>query len=435
MKVSTLSVLEFGYLVKEEDQLKVPNATALKSSDFEYLEQRCLLPDSGAPYGKAFQFKLHRKCRVLQAQNYVGLLYLPSGQSIEILPKTGNHDDVPHARQTLLMMLQSLREFRHIELETADIDVLKLPLIEVLIRRFLKTVNQVVKQGLRRDYVPKQENLTTKRGKLKIGLQVKHNFVEKQRFYCEYDEYLPDIPVNRVIKAAMLQVQRYSKDARNQKLLRELLFHFDDIPSSNQPALDFARIKFDRGMGYYRPAISWSGLILNNLSPVSMSGRSQAPSLLFPMESVFESYVAMVLRRQLQPGSILKTQAASKSLVTFDKSKHFTLKPDLLLTLNDGQQCVLDTKWKRLDLNEYNFGLSQSDFYQMFAYGHKYLNGEGELVLIYPAHAGFSSPIEHSFDFSSHLKLYVVPFEINPNNQNRLILHQNISFKILRSVA
>ena len=421
---SSLSVLEFGYLVKEKNHHKIPNATSIRSSDFDYLEKCCLSEDG--KYSKVLQLKMKQGCMVLQAQNYVGALCLPSGQTVEILPKVGDRNDPASSRRILLMMLQSLKEFRHIELESASIDALKLPLMEALIRRFLNTVNQVVKQGLRRDYVTQKENLNTKRGKLNIGLQVKHNFIQKQKFYCEFDEYLPDRPVNRVIKSALLQVQRYSVDAHNQKLLRELLFYFDEIPSSHQHSLDFAKIKFDRGMGYYQPAVSWSKLILNNLSPTSMKGESQAPSLLFPMESVFESHVAMVLRRQLPKGAKLKSQASSKSLVTFNNRGRFTLKPDLLVTLMDGRQWVLDTKWKRIDLNEHNFGLSQNDFYQMFAYGHKYLSGEGEMALVYPAYKGFSEPIEQSFDFNPLLKLWVLPFETRADGSSRLLLNEKI---------
>lgn len=63
----------------------------------------------------------------------------------------------------------------------------------------------------------------------------------------------------------------------------------------------------------------------------------------------------------------------------------------------------------------------------MFAYGHKYLNGEGELFLIYPRHDGFNQAIEHSFNFDDNerLRLWVVPFDISAsvfNDDERLKL-------------
>ncbi|MCD5997555.1 hypothetical protein KDX38_28945, partial [Pseudomonas sp. CDFA 602] len=74
---------------------------------------------------------------------------------------------------------------------------------------------------------------------------------------------------------------------------------------------------------------------------------------------------------------------------------------------------VLDTKWKRLDSTSgsKNYGLSQSDFYQLFAYGQKYLGGEGDLVLIYPRRASFQEALP-GFEFSAGLRLWVVPFDL-----------------------
>ena len=48
----------------------------------------------------------------------------------------------------------------------------------------------------------------------------------------------------------------------------------------------------------------------------------------------------------------------------------------------------------------------------MFAYGHKYLNGEGDLVLIYPKTDQFNEVIPHSFNFDENLRLWVVPFDV-----------------------
>jgi 5-methylcytosine-specific restriction enzyme subunit McrC len=424
MRASQTSVFEFGYLISNKEVAVGEGMTGIDHADFEYLEQRCLTEDSSGFY-RIMQPKIKQGCRVLQVKNYVGVIFVPSGQQIEVLPKTGITDsDYAKARQTLLVMLQSLREFRHIELESASIDTLKLPLLEVFIRRFLHTVNTVVKQGLRSDYVAQQENLLTKRGKLNMALQIKHNFVHQQRFYCEFDEYRHNRPINRLIKTAMQKIQRYCRDAHNQKLLRELLFHFDDVSACHDVKQDFAKLKVDRGMNYYQPALAWTRLILNDMAPISMKGKAQAPSLLFPMEAVFESYVAQTLSKQLTSGFSLKTQARGKYLVHHNKKAMFLLKPDLLIEAAGKPVCVLDTKWKRIDGRDrsHNYGLSQADFYQMFAYGQKYLGGKGELVLIYPKTDEFDQPVEQSFDFGEDtLTLWVVPFVIESDKQGGMV--------------
>lgn len=57
------------------------------------------------------------------------------------------------------------------------------------------------------------------------------------------------------------------------------------------------------------------------------------------------------------------------------------------------------------------YGLSQSDFYQLFAYGHRYLPGEGQMLLIYPMTHRFQQPLP-VFTYSQHLHLRVVPFDL-----------------------
>lgn len=76
---------------------------------------------------------------------------------------------------------------------------------------------------------------------------------------------------------------------------------------------------------------------------------------------------------------------------------------------------VLDTKWKLLDVRNKSrleqYGLSQADFYQLKAYGHSYLNGQGHLALVYPKTEGFSDPLEPvEFPASDGLRLWLLPF-------------------------
>lgn len=77
---------------------------------------------------------------------------------------------------------------------------------------------------------------------------------------------------------------------------------------------------------------------------------------------------------------------------------------------------IYDAKWKIINSEDGGIkkaGLSQSDFYQMYAYGMKYLNGKGDIFLIYPAHEGFKKPYQSPFKFNSDLRLWVVPFDLN----------------------
>jgi 5-methylcytosine-specific restriction enzyme subunit McrC len=57
------------------------------------------------------------------------------------------------------------------------------------------------------------------------------------------------------------------------------------------------------------------------------------------------------------------------------------------------------------------YGLSQSDFYQLQAYGQSYLDGQGDVVLIYPKTATFDRPLPvFEFPKLEGLRLWVLPF-------------------------
>ncbi|WP_144361939.1 McrC family protein [Shewanella sp. MSW] len=423
MQSVTPTVFEFGYLCSDSYAGDAKGYTVIPDADFAYLEERCLTEDNSG-FNQLMKPCFRRGCRLLQVQNYVGIIFVPSGDHIEVLPKTGLDSDsgettYEQARATLLVMLQALGEFRHIQLDNAALKTLKMPLLEVFISQFLECVNHIVKRGLKRDYLRKVDNLLVKKGKLNMVGQFRHNTVAKHRFYCEFDEYVENTRVNRLLKSAMLMVQGYCRNHSNQKLLRELLFAFDAVPKSLNIKQDFDSVKLDRGMQHYKAALSWAKLILDGASPISMKGRTKAPSLLFPMESVFESFVAKTLRSQLPTAYSLRTQAKTEKLVTHHlgpgKQRNlFTLKPDLMIERDGEQVCVLDTKWKRINPDSTDkFDLSQADFYQMFAYGQKYLKAEGTLVLIYPQTGTFQKPLEGHFAFSGSLKLWVLPFKID----------------------
>lgn len=144
-------------------------------------------------------------------------------------------------------------------------------------------------------------------------------------------------------------------------------------------------------------------------------GKHNAPSLLFPMEAVFEAYVEKHLARQLRDDFVLKSQASSQHLVAHDDQRWFRLKPDLLVKQKQTTRLVLDTKWKLLDSTKKNgrekYQLSQADFYQLYAYGHHYLDGTGDIVLIYPKTDAFNDPLP-VFDFpkTNGMRLWVLPF-------------------------
>ena len=81
----------------------------------------------------------------------------------------------------------------------------------------------------------------------------------------------------------------------------------------------------------------------------------------------------------------------------FDSPRQFALRPDIVITRDDGSKIILDTKWKSLvDKPRINYGISQADMYQMYAYSKKY--DTSEIWLLYPVNPEMRDHQDISFD-------------------------------------
>jgi 5-methylcytosine-specific restriction enzyme subunit McrC len=227
------------------------------------------------------------------------------------------------------------------------------------------------------------------KGKLLLPLHIRHNAIEKQRFFTEHDEFLLDRPENRILKSALLSIRRLSSQRTLTSEAAKLLAHFDEVPLTRDPAGDFARVTHDRNTAHYRTALHWAKIILSAAGPIPTPGDLEIPALLFPMEKLFEAFVAREIKVALRncPHLYLASQNAVHFLVHHGAERWFLLRPDLVIydrRKGYSPLMVLDTKWKLLDKNDFRFNLSQSDFQQLLCYGLTTLKGKGQLALIYP---------------------------------------------------
>ena len=357
----------------------------------------------------------------LQLDNFVGVVETPCGTVLEILPKHADHkDDADWARKVLRKMLRSALDLPTRDAGAACIELFRSPLSEWVMRQFLEALDHLVKRGVRFDYLRVEEEQRFLRGQLDVARQMRQPAGRQHFFQIRHDVFSPDRAENRLLKSALDKVCRRTQEAGNWRLAHELASLLAEIPASTHQAADFRAWRKDRLMAHYQSVKPWCELVLGEHMPLALKGSSHGISLLFPMEKLFERYVASSLQRCLSGGARLDPQVGGESLCLHLGKKFFQLRPDLLIT-HEGQKWVLDTKWKRLDdqLRSYGdedgpgkYGLSQSDFYQLFAYGHKYLGGKGDVVLIYPLTAEFGKQLP-VFKFSPELNLWVVPFDLD----------------------
>lgn len=382
-KQIVLKEFEFLQYKKEEEQ-----NSYIEKTTFEAIE-KFVLENETEQYLKITTKKGFGK--VLQAQNYVGVIQTKDGTTIEILPKIKELEN-EELKEILIKMLKTLKKSPFKNFNTANLKASKMPLLEIFISMFLEELAKLVQKGIKSDYVQKEENLKFLKGKLKISEQIKHNTIHKERFFVQYEEFSSDRVENILIKTTLEYLYKKSKSNKNQQRIREFLFVFDEIKVSHNIKTDFEKIKLNRQMKDYEQVLLWCKTFLfeNSFSPYK--GNDIAFALLFDMNLLFESYVYDYLRREGKFENI-KNQDKEHHLAYENQNGKFALKPDIVI---DEGKIIIDTKWKILSLEKSNQGISQSDMYQLYAYGTKYENCE-KLYLIYPKDGDIKESLYHYF--------------------------------------
>jgi len=351
--------------------------------------------------------------RWLKLDNYVGVIETPCGTRIEILPKhTRAPADMATARAVLVRMLRRCLDLPVRDVGPAAVQAFDAPISEWIIGQFLRELDALVRRGLRFDYHPVQEEVRFLRGRLQVVHQLRQPAGRAHCFQVEHHVFDADRAENLLLCTALDKVANLTHDAGHWRLAHELAHLLAGVPRSRDIAGDFRRWSDDRLMSRYRAIRSWCELILGDRTPMSALGTWVGRSLLFPMERVYERFVEACLRARLPANATLRTQASGQWLCRTSVRPLFRLRPDFVIE-HAGERYVVDAKWKLLDAAdvEHNHNLSQADFYQLFAYGQRYLAGRGRMALIFPRTVDFSEPLD-TFRFDDDLSLDVLPLDL-----------------------
>ena len=429
MKTKVYSVTEFGSIYPESahftsgmslQQVIMPDA------DFDalcrYIETQLTEDDVE---DRIFRILYKRHQKVVKAQNQVGVVQFANGLQIEILPKIAVRPDENERavlRQLLLKLLSHIRDYPYLLAGEAQLSSQKdYPILEVFIRSYVQELESICTNGLKSEYERVDENLNVLKGKLLIKDNIRANRLKLTKFYCRYQRYTPNSPVNRIIKATLEKLLSSSRSFQNRDKLYRLLDVFTQVETSKNIQADLQKaLNLDRTYKEYQKIMMWSRLFLNNSSVTSTQGNVVNTSIVFPMEKVFEDYIAFLFKK-FSKDYIIRAQDRSVFLVTHRNRGKFRLRPDIVVANDEAPVLIVDTKWKLLNAfqERENYGISQSDMYQLYAYGKKYEleHNKGKelrvkpphLVLLYPENENFKKKLDH-FTYEGDLQLDIIPF-------------------------
>ncbi|XRO77858.1 McrC family protein [Methanocaldococcus sp. 10A] len=239
-----------------------------------------------------------------------------------------------------------------------------------------------------------------------------------------------------MLKYTIELLKNITKNPKNKKLLNDLSFIFEDVEYKIITQKDFDKIHFNRMNERFKHYVEMSKLFIQNSSINLNTKDLDTFSLIFNMDMLFEEFVGNITRKYkneiFEKGNIAVHLQNREYYLMKDKYGRgiFSLKPDIVIKENNRPILIIDTKYKKL-INDRskNYGISQSDIYQMFAYLKKYKCNRG--ILLYPK---YYSEIEEEFQIDDEI-LQIKQINLKHNKKTKfeyiIAIKEELSNQIL----
>lgn len=327
-----------------------------------------------------------------RARNYIGFIQTDDF-FLEIYPKVFRMIEPTPANTRLFMKhmffwFDYCRKwkfpFTRVNLENNECDSLP----ELIINLMAAQIQSTVETYPLMLYIGLEESLTVPRGRINFDRYINNGFVTANQHIleCDHEPLVFDNQLNRIIKYVSRQLLKKTKFNDSRRKLEQILFILDDVSDEgfvSGAMLD--RIKLNSFFEEYQSVINICRLVLNDETYSNHYEEQHNWSLLFPMEYIFEDFIAGFIETELSAHWIVNYQKSDMYL-TEKPNQAFQMQHDIFLTSKKDKsiKVILDTKYKlRATIDDdKKQGVAQSDMYQMVSYGLR--RGCTNVVLLYP---------------------------------------------------
>lgn len=238
-----------------------------------------------------------------------------------------------------------------------------------------KGVSRQVKQGLYREYVPMQENLSVMRGKLNMGETVHLKVQRKQKLACEFDEFSEDNLYNQILKVTIHRLICADDVAPERKqALKKLIVFFNNVSLIQPDHIAWNRLIYQRNNRNYELLLNICYLVLNGMLQTTEDGGYKLLS--FSDENMERLYERFILEYYRQHHTYLsEAQAAQVKWNLIGEQDELMIRflpvmqTDIFLRLNE-KVLILDAKYygKTLISHYGKDKLHSNNIYQIFTY-------------------------------------------------------------------
>ncbi|WP_406657481.1 hypothetical protein V7O62_02695 [Methanolobus sp. ZRKC2] len=375
-----------------DEKVKVPDRVSLESYLYSlWREYKEVWPpkkeDDSLNKRKKYQPFLMFDGDLARARNYAGFIHFEDFK-VEIFPKIfKNTVDISrdHMHRHLFYWLSYCNrvKFPFNQAFLDKCEIYELP--ELIIYLFANQIHEVVSTQPYSVYEEVSEALQTPRGRINFTRYVDLiSYCNYHQIDCDYEPFVFDNSLNRTIKYCTRLLLSEARISETQRLLNDIIFVLDEVDDQVCSPSQLSSFQISPIYGDYEEIVHICSMILETQVYSHENYDMKNWSLLFPMELIFEEFIAGFIRKHFS--DTFKVEAQKSDLYLHDDPKTFNLQHDILLTNKEtGEQIIIDTKYKpRWDLEsgDSKKGISQSDMYQMVSYA--YRRGNDKVLLIYP---------------------------------------------------
>lgn len=308
----------------------------------------------------------------LKVRHYIGVIGLPSGYQLEILPKIGGQADILQTRQWLQTMLTEIwhsltpKTLPNLAKQTPINP--QLPLNDWLNQQFWQ--HFATYQPNQR-YQRFEQNQNFLQGKLLVKQQLQHNHHQPHKFFHQSENFAFDTACNRLVKTTLQCLgtnHPLSHEWHGVQTILPNVYH-STFQQAQQELQALPNIIAQQNYDFINFCYS-----LLTFYQGAGQGESTKQSLLINMQFAFEKWVSYRLTQQFDKAN---TEIIEQFAQPLTLNNQLTIKPDLVIK-SDNTVKVIDIKWKNIQ----TIGdIQLADMYQLLTYASQFNADEAWLIV------------------------------------------------------